>query len=221
MTAAAFMAVSTSVFAGGILTNTNQNAAFLRNPARDAIIASDGVYSNPAGIAFMPQGFHFSISWQAAFQKRQMEVSNQLYALNTNHLGNANRNFEGKATAPIIPSVQAAYVINDKWSVSAQFAIGGGGGKCEFEQGLPMFEELVGGMLAPKITQNYVPYSLTQNLTGEQYFYGFQLGGTYKITDNFSVFGGARGVLANCSYVGTIANININGNNSAFYNAAM
>ena len=84
-----------------------------------------------------------------------------------------------------------------------------------------MFEELVGGMLAPKITQNYVPYSLTQNLTGEQYFYGFQLGGTYKITDNFSVFGGARGVLANCSYVGTIANININGNNSAFYNAAM
>ena len=40
---AAALMVSNSTFAGGILTNTNQNAAFLRNPARDAIIAIDGV----------------------------------------------------------------------------------------------------------------------------------------------------------------------------------
>ncbi len=199
--------VSNSTFAGGILTNTNQNAAFLRNPARDAVIAIDGVYSNPAGIAFLPQGFHLSVSWQAAFQKRQMDVTNKLFQMNANNQ-NANRTFEGVAKAPVIPSFQAAYVINDKWSVSAQFAVGGGGGKCEFENGLPMFEELVGGKL---YGAQATSYGLTQNLTGEQYFYGFQVGATYKITDNFSVFGGARGVLANCSYEGAITNITANG----------
>ena len=197
--------VSNSTFAGGILTNTNQNAAFLRNPSRDAVIAIDGVYSNPAGIAFLPQGFHLSVSWQAAWQKRQMDVNNKLFQLNG---GKADKYFEGVAKAPVIPSFQAAYVINDKWSVSAQFAVGGGGGECEFAEGLPMFEELVGGQLAGAQANSY---GLSQNLTGKQFFYGFQVGATYRLTDNFSVFGGARGVLASCAYEGAISNITANG----------
>ena len=205
--------VSNSTFAGGVLTNTNQNATFLRNPARNAAIAIDGVYSNPAGIAFLPEGFHLSVSWQAAFQKRQMDATNNLFQMNTNNQS-ANRFFEGETNAPVIPSFQAAYVINDKWSVSAQFAVGGGGGACEFAEGLPMFEELIGGIV---YKNGGTSYALNQNLTGEQYFYGFQVGATYKLTDNFSVFGGARGVLANCNYTGAIANIKANGKDAAEY----
>ena len=197
--------VSNSTFAGGILTNTNQNATFLRNPARNAAIAIDGVYSNPAGIAFLPEGFHLSVSWQAAFQKRQIDASGQLFQLNG---GKADKYFEGVTNAPVIPSFQAAYVINDKWSVSAQFAVGGGGGACEFDNGLPMFEELVGGKL---VSAQATSYGLNQNLTGKQYFFGLQVGATYKLTDNFSVFGGARGVLANSNYTGAISNIMANG----------
>ena len=130
LTFAALAATATS-FAGGLLTNTNQHAAFLRNPARQGIIGIEGVYTNPAGVAFMPQGFHLGVTWQAAMQKRQMNVTNPLYAGNVNN-PNATRTFEGKATAPVIPSIQAAYVINDKWSVSANFAVAGVGGKCEF-----------------------------------------------------------------------------------------
>ena len=210
--------VSTSTFAGGILTNTNQNASYLRNPARDAVIAIDGVYSNPAGIAFLPEGFHFSLSWQAAWQKREITSTMPFYALNTANPGVMTKEFVGEATAPVIPSFQAAYVINDKWSVSAQFAIGGGGGKCEFENGLPMFEKLVYSNIATGVATNpllptgssVAGYALNQNLTGEQYFYGLQVGGTYKVTDKVSVFGGVRGVLANCSYVGAISNISGN-----------
>ena len=202
---AAALMVSNSTFAGGILTNTNQNATFLRNPARNAAIAIDGVYSNPAGIAFLPQGFHLSVSWQAAFQKRQIETNGQLLQLNG---GKADKYFEGATNAPVIPSFQAAYVINDKWSVSAQFAVGGGGGACEFAEGLPMFEELVGGKL---VSAQATSYGLNQNLTGEQYLFGLQVGATYKLTDNFSVFGGARGVLANSNYTGAITNITANG----------
>ena len=124
------------------------------------------------------------------------------------------REFIGETNAPVIPSFQVAYVINDKWSVSAQFAVGGGGGACEFAEGLPMFEELVGGKL---VGAQATSYGLNQNLTGEQYFYGFQLGATYKLTDNFSVFGGARGVLANCNYTGAISNITANGVTAGAY----
>ena len=206
--------VSNSTFAGGVLTNTNQNATFLRNPARNAAIAIDGVYSNPAGIAFLPEGFHLSVSWQAAFQKRLMDVNNNLFGMNADGKGTS-REFVGETTAPVIPSFQAAYVINDKWSVSAQFAVGGGGGKCEFAEGLPMFEELIAGTLMKGVATNpnlpagssLSKYSFNQNLTGEQYFYAFQMGGTYKLMENLSLFGGLRGVLANASYVGAIKNI--------------
>lgn len=212
----AFATVS-SAFAGGLLTNTNQNAVFLRNPARDAVIAIDGVYSNPAGIAFLPKGFHLSLSWQSAIQKRQITSNAPFYALNTENRSQEHF-FEGKSAAPVIPSFQAAYVFNDKWSVSAQFAVGGGGGKCEFEKGLPMFEQLLGGQLASGInsasatTANQLySYSLNQNLIGKQYFYGIQVGGTYKVTDKISVFGGVRGVIAKSGYEGSIKNFTVNG----------
>ena len=207
--------VSNSTFAGGILTNTNQNAAYLRNPARDAVIAIDGVYSNPAGIAFLPQGFHLSVSWQAAFQKRQIDATGKMFMMNANNQS-ADRYFEGTAKAPVIPSFQAAYVINDKWSVSGQFAIGGGGGKCEFDNGLSMFEELIGGAVAQN---GGTSYALNQQLTGKQYIFGLQLGATYRLAENFSVFGGVRGVLASCGYEGAINGIKANGLTAAEYSA--
>lgn len=219
--------VSSATFAGGLLTNTNQNVAFLRNPARDAAIDIDGVYSNPAGVAFLPKGFHLSLNWQAAWQKREMISSAPFYGFNTNANGITENGltynkYVGTASAPVIPSFQAAYVINDKWSVSAQFAVGGGGGKCEFDNGLPMFEQLVGGQMASTIAGS-VPYSysLNQNLTGEQYFYGIQVGATYKIGKHVSVFAGARGIIAKSGYEGAISNITVNGNGASVYATQM
>ncbi|MBR4856706.1 MAG: outer membrane beta-barrel protein [Bacteroidaceae bacterium] len=205
---AAIMAVSASAaMAGGLLTNTNQNAVFLRNPARDAAIGIADYYSNPAGVAFLDKGFHLSLSWQAAFQKRQINSTAPFYQFNTAN-PSTERFFEGVTNAPVIPSFQVAYVFNEKWSVNAQFAVGGGGGACEFDNGLPMFEQMIGSKLWEAQATSY---GLNQNLTGKQYFYGIQVGTSYKITDNLSVFGGARGVLANCSYVGAITNVTANG----------
>ena len=53
----AMLIVSIPTFAGGILTNTNQHVSFLRMLARGASIDIDGVYSNPAGLAFLPEGY--------------------------------------------------------------------------------------------------------------------------------------------------------------------
>ena len=59
---AATLIVSNSTFAGGILTNTNQHAAFLRMLSRGATTEIDGALSNPAGLAFLPKdGFHVGL----------------------------------------------------------------------------------------------------------------------------------------------------------------
>ena len=46
--AAALLAMTTPLQAGGLLTNTNQSIAFNRNFARVGAIGIDGVYFNPA-----------------------------------------------------------------------------------------------------------------------------------------------------------------------------
>ena len=70
------LTAATTATAGGILTNTNQSIDFLRNPARDAAIGLDGVYSNPAGVAFLPEGFHLGLNWQYAHQTRTVTTTN-------------------------------------------------------------------------------------------------------------------------------------------------
>jgi long-chain fatty acid transport protein len=195
--------ISASALAGGLLTNTNQNAAFLRNPAQEGAIGIDALYSNPAGVAFLSEGFHLSINWQMAAQQRIMTATSPVFALGTANNGATTKEFKGKAFTPVMPSFHAAYVFNEKWSASAAFTVTGGGGKLEFDNGLPMFEYMVGGPLALQGAQ----YSMEQNLTGKQYLFGLQLGGTYKVTDNVSVFGGVRTVFASNAYEGTIKNI--------------
>ena len=72
--------VSIPTFAGGLLTNTNQHVAFLRMLARGASIDIDGVYSNPAGLAFLPSdGLYLSLNGQSAYQTRNIDMTFPLF----------------------------------------------------------------------------------------------------------------------------------------------
>ena len=150
-------ATTTTAFAGGILTNTNQSIDFLRNPARDAAIGLDGVYSNPAGVAFMPEGFHLGLNWQYAHQTRTVTSTNDVYKYGRKNNGNTTKTFEGVADAPCIPSIQMAYNKGD-WSYQFNFSVPGGGGSCEFADGLGSFESVVGG-----IAQKFMSLDQTAN----------------------------------------------------------
>ena len=76
---AATLCISFPTFAGDYLTNTNQNAAFLRMIARGASIDIDGVYSNPAGLSFLShEGFYLSLTGQSAYQTRLTLISHSL-----------------------------------------------------------------------------------------------------------------------------------------------
>lgn len=200
---------ATTVFAGGLLTNTNQNIIFLRNPARDGAIGIDGVYSNPAGVAFLDNGLHLSLNIQNASQTRTITSTNPVFAFGTKNEGSDTKVFKGEADAPIIPSVQAAYN-KDRWSFQFNFAITGGGGKCEFGNGLGSFESVVGNIASQLEPLGATGYDVDGYMQGRQYYYGFQLGAAYKINGHWSVYGGARLLYGAASYKAKLDNIQIN-----------
>lgn len=206
---AATLIVSNSTFAGGILTNTNQHAAFLRMLSRGATTNIDGALSNPAGLSFLPNdGFHVGLSIQSAYQTRNIDASFLTYN-GVNATGPTvsdqpyQKYYEGKAAAPIIPSLFAAYKKGD-WTLSGFFGITAGGGKASFDDGLPMFESAaMAGIFMESVakykqTQGQSPivlpgmYDITSAMDGKQYIYSLQLGLSYKVTEWLSVFGGGR-----------------------------
>ena len=185
----AMLIVSIPTFAGGILTNTNQHVSFLRMLARGASIDIDGVYSNPAGLAFLPEdGLYLSLNGQSAYQTRNIKATFPLFIEDGN-----TRYYKGKASAPFIPSFQGAYKKGD-WTISGSFAVVGGGGKASFDDGLGMFDSMVMGQVhtisGGQITPNM--YSINSAMDGSQFIYGVQLGLSYQVNDWLGVFAGGR-----------------------------
>jgi len=205
----ALLLTTANANAGGILTNTNQNIVFLRNPARDGAIAIDGVYSNPAGVAFLNEGLHLSFNIQNAHQTRTVISTNPYFALGVKNGGKDTKKFEGEADAPVVPSLQAAYN-KERWSFQFNFAITGGGGKCEFANGLGSFESVVGGIASQLKPLGATGYDVDGYMHGRQYYYGFQLGAAYKINSHWSVYGGARLLYGSASYKAKLDNIQVN-----------
>ena len=202
---------STSMWAGGILTNTNQSVDFLRNPSRDAAIGLDGVYSNPAGVAFMKEGFHLGINWQYAHQTRTITSTNPAFRMGRkNNPNSSTKVFEGVANAPVIPSIQIAYN-KENWSLQANLSVPGGGGACEFEDGLGSFESMIGN-IATLLNQrlgNVEGYDMDGYMRGRQYYYGVTIGAACKVVPNLSVYGGLRMIYGDATYKAKISNIQV------------
>lgn len=213
--------------AGGLLANTNQNLAFNRNFAREAAIGIDGVYYNPAGVAFLPNGGYVSLNWQTVIQTRTVRNEYPLYGNNQND-PTLQRKFRGKAFAPVLPSIQYAHNW-DRFSFQANFAVVGGGGKCEFSDGLGSFERIVSetAIAASGLAQTLDAavgrkmfsdeamfgskgsYSATSYMRGRQYYYGLSAGLGYRVNDHLAVFAGVRGVYAMSNYYGYVRDIKV------------
>ena len=223
------MIASQSALAGGFLTNTNQNIAFNRHFSREAAIGIDGVYSNPAGVAFLRDGAHLSLNVQTVFQDRIIKNEYPLFLNNVNN-PTMTREFKGKALAPVVPSIQFAYNWKN-FSFQSNFSVGGGGGKATFDDGLGSFERIVAETamgatgLAKAIDAVAVPggkmfssdqnlgstgaYSFNSYMEGRQYYYGLSLGAAYKVRPDLSVFAGVRGVYALTNYYGYVRDIKV------------
>ncbi len=200
-------------YAGDYLTNTNQSVKFLRNPARTGAIGIDGVYYNPAGVVFMEKGWHLQFNWQSPHQTRNSKANygplfgaNYLNPGTSEADGSFSRIFKGKVDVLIQPSLFAAYNTGD-WSFQFGFGILGGGGECEFKNGIGAFEALVGQMGMTTLGANFGGYSLNSSVKGKSFYYGITLAAARKLTEDLSLSIGLRGVLAANHYRGSVTDI--------------
>ncbi len=203
--------LSTGLFAGGINTNTNQSAAYVRMLARNASLGYDAVYYNPAGLTKLDNGFHLSLNNQTIGQTK--DVINNYKYLN----GAPNAKYTGIVKAPVFPGVYATYK-KDKLAYSFGFNPVGGGGGAKYDTGLPSFEMGISD-LVPLLNSKGFPttqYSADINFEGTSVFFGYQAGVSYEINDMLSVYGGLRYVTAKNTYKGSILNIMVNPNYPAF-----
>ena len=201
-------ALALTSFAGGLLTNTNQSAQFVRMLSRNASLGIDAVYYNPAGVMKLENGFHISLNNQSIFQERQ--VSSTYPLLNK-------ADYTGTVNAPVYPSGFAVYKM-DKLAISAGFGIIGGGGSANFSDGLPSFEipitDLVPGLeglsqLSAPLKANVTGYNADLYFDGSSVFMGVQVGASLKISDMLSGYLGVRYVPATNGYNGHIKNIDL------------
>ena len=179
--------MSTTAIAGGLMTNTNYHIAFDRMMARGASFDIDATFSNPAGLAWGHEGWQLSLNFQKPWQNRDITYNNVKY--------------EGVASAPIVPALFASYK-KDRWAVSGMIGIVGSGGFVQYDNGVPMFNVLLGsvvtgltqtlnektGGFAPVVS----PDQFDSEMKGKQYIYGGQVNFTYKILDCLSAAAGFR-----------------------------
>ncbi|MDT8400295.1 MAG: hypothetical protein RQ743_01255 [Bacteroidales bacterium] len=211
----------TGLMGGGLVTNTNQSASYTRMMCRDATTGVDAVYFNPAGLTKLGNGFHLSISNQTVGQTKTI-TSDFTYLA-----GDKPVEYTGKVSAPIFPSVYAAFKLG-KFVFSAGFNPIGGGGGAEYLGGLPSFEVPV-STLVPSLQaqlleldqgvqlagypdptfRNVTAYSSDITFTGSSVYYGAQANISYEINNMISVAVGARYVIAKNTYQGSVSNVTI------------
>ena len=104
-----------------------------------------------------------------------------------------------------MPTIMAAYKTGD-WTFSGFFGMPGGGGKAEFDNGLPLFDNLIGGLGAGIGQLSPIPMTVTgaSQFESTQYLFALQLGAAYKINDNLSAYAGVRANYTSNNYLGTI-----------------
>jgi len=218
LTFIAAILITGSLFAGGLVTNTNQSAMFTRLQNRNASTGIDAAYFNPAGLTKLGDGFFVSINNQTITQTQKV-ISTYQYLTGTP------KEYVGNVSAPLFPGVYLAYNTG-KLSFSAGFNPIGGGGGAKYNKGLPSFEMNIAD-IPPTLTSQGIPtngYSADIYFKGSSVFLGYQANVGYKINDMLSIAAGVRLVSAKNTYNGFLKNISINPNYVAFgskYNGNM
>lgn len=111
-------------FAGGVDTKSNQSTGYLRNPSRNTEDSrAEAALYNIAGTAFMDEGLFLNAGDQIIFKRYSNEYAGTEYV--------------DKAVVYAFPNLEAVYR-SGKLSFFGSFAVYGGGGKLEYDDGSAM-----------------------------------------------------------------------------------
>lgn len=188
-----------------------QSSDFIRMPSRGASTDVDAVFYNLAGTAFLPEGFHISISNLALRQETSIESDYK-------YMNSIPTKFEGSVSTPVFPALYAVYRRN-KLSISVGVNPTAGGGGAEFK-GLPVTERNIADII-PNLQnifgmaqvdsqyRNINAYNVDFRSTGVAFFAGAQIGGAYRFNKYLSVAGGVRYVFARISSEGHTRDLTI------------
>lgn len=203
----ALTASAVQVMAGGVITNTNQSAPYVRTVSRNASMDNDAVYFNPAATAQLSDGIHLSYGHQVCFQTRT--TTDDFPTLNRHE-------YEGKIVVPAFPTLDAIWKKNHL-AISLGFGPNGGGGNAQYDNGLASFERqisLIPGMvtkMGSSMGLSASKYSVDINFKGGSILYGGQVGAAYSFLDDMLAASvGVRYIYQKNSYKGSIKNIQIN-----------
>ena len=202
------VATALPVLAGGLMTNTNQSAAFLRSVARGTTLDSDAVYYNPAGTVFMKDGWHIGISDQMAYQTRSTTSTFAPFAMGANNNGLDTKEFKGSVFSALIPSFHLTWKKN-RWAVMFGVGVNGGGGTIKYPNGLASFERMFAvlpGSLQ-KLGISASSYNADMLLKGNSMTLAFNVGAAFRITDWLSVAAQVRVGYTSNGYTGYMKNI--------------
>jgi len=200
LVACVLLLASSVVLAGGIVTNTNQSAEYVRTLNRNASTDMDAVYFNPAGLTKLTDGLHFYASNQFIIQSRTIENDFSLLSRNK---------YTADVNALLFPDVYLAFKM-DKLAVSAGVGPVGGGGSADYKDGAPIFELMVANMLManPAVPQ-FSQIMMDASFKGSSAYIGGRANVSYAINDMISLALGGQYVYANNSYEGSISGVSV------------
>jgi len=201
-----------NIFAGGLVTNTNQSAMFTRFQCRDATIDIDAAYYNPAGLVHFSDGFFLSVNNMAIGETWLIESDYENYT-------DKSKEFNGKVLTPLYPSLYTVYK-RGKFAFSGSVNIVSGSGEISYNNGLSSLERQVADLvpyyqsnLDTLINGSITGYEVNAEFSLKSFFPSIQFNMAYQINDYWSAAAGLRLVRAKHTYQGSINNITIKGTN--------
>lgn len=186
-----FALLSASSFAASVDAISSHSAAYLGNPAQNAVMNIESSYYNPAGLTELQDGTYISAGLQGAYVKFGLETKEKGY--------------HGTDPAAMVPDLsfvhksgKAAYFLNAGGA--------GGGATLNFKDGVPLIDALARDI----ITGANGPGG---NIKGKNSYAMVNLGLAYELTDQISVTGGIK-------YIYAQRNIKIHTNDGTYLGGA-
>ncbi len=188
----------------------NQSAEYVRTLNRSASMEADAAFYNPAGLAFLKdEGLYLMVSGQTYYANKthtmdyySIEVGDSpaqmTYHTKDSFKGNLPSEYFATTTAPILPDLDIIYK-GDEWAVYFDVSVMQAAPDMKFPIGLAIIDW---GNLAEQETSLFgkgsvfEAYNSDAEATRNEMLIGAAIGGSYQVTDWFSVALGGRYISA-------------------------